>query len=1248
MATNAFDAAAPFADQAEGEVFELGAAPIRVAQTDTPVTPPTAEAPARTVIEVGQGSVLTLPAGATIDAPRVNGTDLEFVQPDGTVIVVPNGAITGLTIVIDGTTIPAETVAAIFDASGIQTAAGPETPTAIPSSGGNFATPVPGIGDGLPLIDLLGNTDFGFGPPETEDLVDGGTRRAAEAPVNSSPELNLLPGEEKENGVVREAGLPFGSVGDIGLATTFGQFQVSDPDGIADLESITITSGGGSLTVPLSALNNATFPGANGLLTILSYDPATGIASYSYTLSTPTTDTPGAPETDTFSLSVSDGAASSTPVDLVVTIFDDVPNAIDDTNSVAEDAAAAITGNVLTNDLHTNGQPGADTPTSFVSWQNTAATYGTFTDTGNGTYSYELSALNATVQGLGVGDPPLTETFVYMMQDADGSQSQATLTITITGTNDAPVISAVDVDGAVTEKAEPTEGGTLTDTGSMTFNDVDLTDDHTVSISAPVVTGASATALGSLSITPTSTTNVGPAGTTLNWTFTVADAALDFLAAGETVTQVYTVTVGDGQGGTDTQDVTITITGTNDAPVISVDGLGAVVEDATSPNLTDTGTLSFTDVDLTDTHTVTAALSTAPTWSGGTLSNILTASQIAALTSGFTLGANAWTYSVPNSLVQFLDTNETIAFSYVVTVTDSSGQPNNFDTEIVTITITGTNDAPVAASTCVWVPSDPAQQLSGYSNGYPLLVSVPTDIDGENLVVTATNAPTGVYYFNGSTYVAVTTGTTLYNSGTGVNFLDDLVYRPTLGVSDVPVTTLNLNASDSTANTAYSVTMTEVAPNRLPATSTEISGGNQSLNSGRDFSSTLVLTQTFLDGISSNLAAATIRVLTDFQESPFDVPIQSSEQSPTTFNATNAGSQREGELQVELWIGSNKFAIVEDDLSAADFEQSWFFDAASGLMIATVSYANIRLLDALGVTTSTTLAGYLLANPPVAGQTWTLNYRDNDGGNYQGRLARFEFFYNDPGDPGVLVVGDNSKDNLIYGTSGNDNLNGGALNDTIIGREGNDVIVGGNGNDTLRGGLGNDTIDGGAGLDIIDFSEATSGINFTLVQSSSNTTVNLSALGLGTDAYRNVEGVAGSSHNDTFVGTSLADTLLGAGGNDTLTGGTGVDRFVFAESGTSNADTISDFVVGASGDILDLGGLLDAVFTTGNTVSNFVRVVDADTSNNGGSSILQVDTSGAGTSWVNVATLQNTPDGVDTSDHVRIFFEGVEHDVTVS
>jgi len=43
------------------------------------------------------------------------------------------------------------------------------------------------------------------------------------------------------------------------------------------------------------------------------------------------------------------------------------------------------------------------------------------------------------------------------------------------------------------------------------------------------------------------------------------------LAAGESLTQVYTVTVDDENGGTVTQDITITIDGTNDAPTITQD-----------------------------------------------------------------------------------------------------------------------------------------------------------------------------------------------------------------------------------------------------------------------------------------------------------------------------------------------------------------------------------------------------------------------------------------------------------------------------------------------------------------------------------------------------------------------------------------------------------------------------------------------------------------------------------------------------
>ena len=148
-----------------------------------------------------------------------------------------------------------------------------------------------------------------------------------------------------------------------------------------------------------------------------------------------------------------------------------------------------------------------------------------------------------------------------------------------------------------------TEGSTLTDSGSITFTDLDLTDTPTATeVTKSVTTALTLTAAqqaaieNAFSISPDAgNTNNG----TINWDYTITEGELDFLAAGETVTVVYTITVDDANGGTDTQDVTVTITGANDAPVIAVvDVAGAITEGTT---LTDAGSITFTDLDLTDT-----------------------------------------------------------------------------------------------------------------------------------------------------------------------------------------------------------------------------------------------------------------------------------------------------------------------------------------------------------------------------------------------------------------------------------------------------------------------------------------------------------------------------------------------------------------------------------------------------------------------------------------------------------------------
>ncbi|CAN7740975.1 calcium-binding protein [Bosea sp. LjRoot9] len=305
-----------------------------------------------------------------------------------------------------------------------------------------------------------------------------------------------------------------------------------------------------------------------------------------------------------------------------------------------------------------------------------------------------------------------------------------------------------------------------------------------------------------------------------------------------------------------------------------------------------------------------------------------------------------------------------------------------------------------------------------------------------------------------------------------------------------------------------------------------------------------------------------------------------------------------------------------------------------------------------------TLAAFLAANPPAAGDSWTLNYFDNNGGNFQARLASFEFFYNDPGDPGILVNGDATLADQIYGTSGNDNLSGGGGHDIIIGRAGNDVLNGGDGNDTLRGGAGNDIIDGGNGIDLIDFSDASSAVNFTIVQSSSATAA--SAPGLGTDSYRNIEGVIGSAFDDLLTGSSGADVIIGGAGNDvlsggggtdtlsggigfnTLTGGAAADVFIIDPSKLTAAlpDLITDYNL-AEGDKVDLSSLFNSLGANKPT-----DAAQADATINVVGNQLQVDADGigAGNAFVTVATFSAAP----SAGQVAIIFDENQPHVTVT
>ena len=120
-------------------------------------------------------------------------------------------------------------------------------------------------------------------------------------------------------------------------------------------------------------------------------------------------------------------------------------------------------------------------------------------------------------------------------------------------------------------------------------------------------------------------------------------SAVEYLAAGQTKVESFTITLDDQHGGLITKQIDVTITGTNDAPVITAqDLIGAVTEQVTpAGNLSDSGVITFTDVDLTDVHLVSAN----GTPIGTTLGS-LTAVKDSDTTGTGTGGQLTWTYTV--------------------------------------------------------------------------------------------------------------------------------------------------------------------------------------------------------------------------------------------------------------------------------------------------------------------------------------------------------------------------------------------------------------------------------------------------------------------------------------------------------------------------------------------------------------------------------------------------------------------------
>ncbi|MBK3455443.1 retention module-containing protein [Pseudomonas sp. MF6754] len=293
-----------------------------------------------------------------------------------------------------------------------------------------------------------------------------------------------------------EKNLVDGSSPDAGALTRTGSLTVSAVDGLQNLSvgGISVVSGGVAAGFPQSIAT-----GLGNTLTITGFDPATGVISYSYTL-TGTEAHPSAGGlndlTESFSVIANDTNNSTATGTLHVSVVDDVPTAADDGNAqVASESLLTLSGTVLTNDAQGADRvvSGPITPGSFT------GLYGTLELAANGTYVYTLNTADSDFLALNGGGSG-TETFTYTLTDADGDTSTANLVLQVHNNDDPVVLTGLEVNGGevtVYEKNLPLgsaiDGPALTQSGTFTVTALDGLKNLTVGGISVVTNGVAAT-----------------------------------------------------------------------------------------------------------------------------------------------------------------------------------------------------------------------------------------------------------------------------------------------------------------------------------------------------------------------------------------------------------------------------------------------------------------------------------------------------------------------------------------------------------------------------------------------------------------------------------------------------------------------------------------------------------------------------------------------------------------------------------
>ena len=584
-----------------------------------------------------------------------------------------------------------------------------------------------------------------------------------------------------------------------------GTVTGSDPTSTGETASGTLV---GSVTGAVGAISYALVGSATGNYGQIVLNPN---GTYTYTLTSPASTTPHADDgantlSETFTYQATDSLGNIVTSTIVVSIVDDVPKAVNDSNAnSASETQLTLTGNVLTNDVQgadvvaTGPNAGPITAGTFT------GTYGTLLLNANGTYTYTLNPNDADFKNLHGGGNG-SETFTYTLTDADGDTSTANLVLNIHNNDDPVLLNGLDVNGGeltVYEKnlSDGTSPDTpaLTQSGTFTVTALDGLQTLTVGGIAVVTNGVAAgfpqSVVSPLGSTFT-VTGYNPATGVVSYSYTLVDNETHPNANGaNSLTENFNVVATDTDGSTANGQINVNII--DDLPTAKPD-TGSVAEGGTV-NVSVLGNdISGADGAATVVG-VRAGSNTGTSAIGGLNSNIN--GNFGYLT--LDAAGNAVYHSNPNSVSP---PGATDTFTY--TVRDSDG-----DESTTTITINVADSKLVASVDQDVTVYEKALDLS--KDGADLAPGTVTGSDPSNTGETTTGTLVG----------AVTGGTgaityTLVGSATGsygqIQLNADGTYTYTL--TSAPKTSPSANDGANTLSESFTYKATDALGNSTTST----------------------------------------------------------------------------------------------------------------------------------------------------------------------------------------------------------------------------------------------------------------------------------------------------------------------------------------------------------------------------------------------------------------------------------------------